>query len=574
MKRLIAIGFAVAACWSAAAQTSFDRAAGGLLIGRDVMTPADLLELTQSQFNFGTARAMAMAGAFTSLGADVSSMAINPAGLGMYRKSEVSLTPMLSFSRSATADTEADGRNTSGRFSFANFGVVVNLVNNSKGLVSLSLGVGYNRIADFNYNYAFRRQGQAASVADVFARQLAWSGASKNDFYDNGGSGNWNWDRISPDLWNNALAYRAYMVDQTDPANPESWSPTWIGDSADVGHYTNVKSRGSVGEFDISVGANIENIFYIGATLGIQSIHRKLYVDYAEDYVYADPSAANPQYGTDPVLDYQLLYARLNQATVAQGAGVNFKVGMVLRPIPGLRLGLAIHTPTYYSVDWKFQTSAASMAYANRDTDPNVRPDADGYISSGTTNMTSPLLFDESPYGWSFSSPTRLLTGVSYTFGQRALLSVDYERDWYGGVRLDENPLGSAFRSDYRQTIRDTFRAVNVVRVGAEFKVAPIFAVRAGFGYSGSVLRNEQSVPASPVIKSTTYFGAGVGYASRRGGFSLDLAYQYMRHTSTDYYLFYISEEYPDGSTDFAESSLYRTKFARHHVALTLGFRF
>ena len=31
---------------------------------------------------------MAMAGAFTSLGADLTSMAINPAGLGMYRHNE------------------------------------------------------------------------------------------------------------------------------------------------------------------------------------------------------------------------------------------------------------------------------------------------------------------------------------------------------------------------------------------------------------------------------------------------------------------------------------------------------
>lgn len=573
MKRIITILAAAATILPASAQ---NKEMGGLLMDKDIMMPAELLSLAQSQFNFGTARAMAMAGAFTSLGADASSMTINPAGLGMYRKSEITFTPMMTFLRSSTADAAANGSNSSSRFSVANFGLVVNLVNNTRGLVGLSFGVGYNRIADFNYDYSYRRTGQAATVADVFARQMAWSGVSKNEFYNNGGSGNWNWDSVPVDLWNAALAYRAYMIDQTDPEDSGSWTPTWIGNDADVGHYTNVKSRGSAGEFALSVGGNVENVFYFGATIGIQSIHRKLYVDYAEDYVYADPSAANPAYGTDPSLDYQLLYARLNQAVIVQGAGVNFKLGVVVRPIPGLRFGMAFHTPTYYSVDRKFQSSAASMAYANRDTDPNVKPDADGYVSSGTANMTSPLLFDESPYGWSFSSPARLMFGASYAFGQRAVLSVDYERDWYNGIRLDDNPLGAEYRNTCKQTFRDTFKGANIVRVGAEFKVAPVLAVRAGFGYSGSILRDDDTVMASPVIKSTTYWGAGIGYASR-SGFTIDLAYQYMRHALTGYYLFYVSEtvDTPTGPQElFAESSLYRTKFARHNVALTFGFRF
>ena len=57
---------------------------------RDIVTPSDLFELSQTTFSLGTARSMAMAGAFTSLGADLTSMAINPAGLGMYRRDHVS----------------------------------------------------------------------------------------------------------------------------------------------------------------------------------------------------------------------------------------------------------------------------------------------------------------------------------------------------------------------------------------------------------------------------------------------------------------------------------------------------
>ncbi|MDE6375479.1 MAG: long-chain fatty acid transporter, partial [Alistipes sp.] len=121
MKRIITILAAAATILPVSAQ---NKEMGGLLMDKDIMMPAELLSLAQSQFNFGTARAMAMAGAFTSLGADASSMTINPAGLGMYRKSEITFTPMMTFSRSSTADAAANGSNSSSRFSVANFGLV------------------------------------------------------------------------------------------------------------------------------------------------------------------------------------------------------------------------------------------------------------------------------------------------------------------------------------------------------------------------------------------------------------------------------------------------------------------
>ena len=68
---------------------------GGQLMDRDGMMSSDVYNMSQTNFGFGTARSMAMAGAFTSLGADMSAMGINPAGLGMYRSNEISITPMI-----------------------------------------------------------------------------------------------------------------------------------------------------------------------------------------------------------------------------------------------------------------------------------------------------------------------------------------------------------------------------------------------------------------------------------------------------------------------------------------------
>ena len=562
MKRLIITLAAVATTAAAAAQQS-----GGLLMDKDLLMPSDMFELSQTQFNFGTARAMAMAGAFTSLGADLSSMSINPAGLGMYRHNDISVTPMMSFARSKTNAPEY-GNNSRDRFSMANIGVVINAYEGSRSLVSLNIGFGYNRIADLNYDYAFQRQNQAATIGDAYARQLYWGGISKYSFYNGGGSGNWNWNNIAPEYWNAALAYRGFLIDQVDPNKPDSWQPTWVTPNADVDHYTMLRSKGSIGEYVLSVGANINNKIYIGASLGIQSVYQRKYIDYVEEYFYSDPSQAIPDFGNSG-LDYQLLRWKLNQSVIVDGTGVNFKAGVVYRPTANLRFGVAIHTPTYYSLDRKFQSAAAGLAYANNDTDPNVKPDDEGYISTaGDPNMTSPLLVDDGPNSWSFVSPTRLMFGASYTFGERGVISVDYERDWYNGIRIKDNPSGLDSQSWYNDTFRDVFKGSNILRVGAEFKPLPVLALRAGFGYSGSMLKDDKTVLASPAIKQTTYYGAGIGFVLARGVL-LDVAYQYMSSKTTDYYLFYAEDK--GGHT---ESAVYSTDINRHNVALTLGFRF
>ncbi len=540
---------------------------------KDILMPSDMFELSQTQFNFGTARSMAMAGAFTSLGADMAAMSINPAGLGMYRGNDLSFTPMMTFSKSSTKGATPYGSNSKDRFSIANVGISLNVYEGTGRLVSVNIGFGYNRIADFNYNYSFQNHGQNATIGDVFSRQLAWGGVSKNDFYSNGGSGNWNWDYggflwNNPQYWNAALAYRAFMVDQIDPDDPDSWQPTWVGQNASIGHYTTLNSKGSIGEFTISFGANIGNKFYVGATIGIQNIYQRKYINYAEDYRYSQPSSHH-EYGTDPNLDYQLLYAKLNQTAIVEGAGVNFKVGMIYRPIENLRLGVAIHTPTYYSLDRRFQSAAAGMAFANNDTDPNVTPDPDGFISTDNDkNMVSNLLIDDGGNNWSFVSPTRLLFGASYMFGQKAIISVDYERDWYNGIRIKDNVSGLNSQRAYNDTFRDQFKGSNIVRIGAEFKPLPIFAIRAGFGYSGSMLRDDNAVLSSPAIKQTTYYTGGLGIMLSRS-VSLDVAYQYATSKTTDYYLFYAED-----NVGMAESARYSTEINRHNVALTLGIRF
>lgn len=554
----------------AAAQQGSNLVTGGLMANRDILMPSNFAELSQTQFNFGTARSMAMAGAFTSLGADLSSMAINPAGLGMYRHNEISVTPLITMNR-AQNSAEAWGSNSSNRFAMSSFGFVFNLYEGTGRTTSVNFGFGYNRLADLNYSSSFRSTGNVGSIADMYALQLKGAGIKANEIKGD----NLDWFMHSPGLWPAILGYKAGMVDDLSAPEDENplWVPSWIGsdrDNIDIGHYAGVESRGSVGEYDISVGANFGNKLYVGATIGIQAIHQELQYTYAEDYYYPGGTAERPE-GVAPDLRFQQLWSKLNQATVTDGAGVNLKLGITYRPIPALRIGMAFHTPTYYSLETRYQGASLGLAFCN-DPDYNPgpddfpRPDRDGYIDCPGE---SPVLASNQ---WSFTTPARLLFGLSYSIGNRAVISVDYERAWDNGIRVKETPAFAYAPSDYNDSFRNDFKGSNTVRIGAEFKPLPILALRAGFGYSGSWLTQEDSAYSSPLAREITYCGAGVGINLSRT-VTLDVAYSYQKTTQSSYWLYY-ADLYTGGSVEQNSSALYTTDYARHAVALTLAFRF
>ena len=175
---------------------------------------------------------------------------------------------------------------------------------------------------------------------------------------------------------------------------------------------------------------------------------------------------------------------------------------------------------------------------------------------------------------WAFTTPSRALFGISYTFGNRGVISVDYERAWYNGIRMKSSPAYAPVREMYDETFRNNFKGSNTIRIGAEFRPHPVLSLRAGFGYSGSWLKDENTVMASPIARQITYYSAGIGFALSRH-VTLDLAYSYQNNRQTDFLLYYADEVASDGTIRGSNSSdVYRTDYVQHAVAMTLGFKF
>ena len=521
---------------------------GGLMMDHDGMMSNDMYALSQVNFGFGTARSMAMAGAFTSLGGDLSSMGINPAGLAMFRHNEISISPMMGFQNS-TNSAQDWGDNQQSRFAISNFSTTFKLYEgSSSNLVSLNVGLGYNRVADFNYRYGYSSLSAPSdspyrSINDAFVRQLGQGGV----FPDNDGALNYAFGDAY--YWGGILAYNNWLIDAERDEFGDYWtSANTLGVNASVGHTVGVESKGSIGEYQVALAANFYNTLYVGCTIGIQYVHWDRQFYYGEDYIY---NGQQPVYADGTPIAEPAEWLDYNQAVEMSGAGVNFKLGAIYRPFPALRLGAAIHTPTYYALDRTYQ------AYMGSNYNPN-----------GDTTLP---LEDMGEQTWDFVSPTRLMFGASYTFGRMAVVSVDYERTWYNGMRVKNIPDGfDLSEEDYRAEFKANYKGANTLRIGAEIKPLSVVSLRAGYGISDAMLRNDKELYYNtPTTYKTTCISAGLGF--QLGAVSLDLAYQYIKNEQTQYMLFYALDD--TGYFDSA-SPTYKTDFERNYVTLTMGYKF
>ena len=367
---------ALVAAGSLQAQQRGTLAFGGAVLNQDGVLAGEMAQMSQPQA-LGTARSMALGGAFTSLGADLASMSINPAGLGMYRRNEIALTPMMTFQSSETPGTMSYAKNGKNRFSMANFGAALNAYEGTGTLTSFTVGIGLNRIADFNSRYSYKTDTPyaggsvwAPTIADIFGQQLGQAGIfpkNKNEGLEYA---------INPYYWPAALGYNCYMISVDPEAENPTYVPDCIGSNASILHYMDVVNSGSINEFTISAGANLNNIVYIGATIGIQSVHKATGVYYGEDYRYDHGPAAN---SAGDLLETQLDYADLYQKSVLDGSGVNFKLGVTVRPIESLRIGVAFHTPTYYSLERSYYGDITTQMYNNATEKTEINQDGTPY---------------------------------------------------------------------------------------------------------------------------------------------------------------------------------------------------
>ena len=505
MKRFIIILIVFCAAW----------------INNAIAQSADDIVLFSRYYSGGTARSAGMSGAFGALGGDMSVLSSNPAGLAVYRSSEFTFTPALNFANTNTDIVDQAFNEKSAKFLINNIGYVYTKnFYNEKGLQSVNFGIAYNRLNNFNSKAYLRREAATSSMLDEFV------------FYANG------YDKfipkpMHPDDLNSfyaGLAYDMYAID--DDENGEYFS-----DYTDFGYgqplYRSMSTQASVGEYALSLGLNFNNNLYFGATLGIQDVSYR-------DYFFHEEK---------PGFEYMRSFNFSDEYTI-NGVGLNFKTGVIWRPIQMLRLGAAIHTPTYL---WLKPYLLTGMNVAWNTFPPtNDGKDPPSYLE--TESDPSERYRVTTPWRYSLSAATVL--------GNHGMLDIDVELvDYANSSILPKSDYD--FENEDISTVLKT--AVNV-KGGAEVRLGPVY-LRGGMAYYGNPYHKDQfEADIRKTLKSTLSYSAGIGFRNR--DFYMDAAYIYMKHPKKINNL-YLS--YDDTKVWYEQATLQTTS---SKVVLTFGFRF
>ena len=494
----------------------------------------------------GTARFMSMGGAFTALGGDLSTMAQNPAGLGVYRKSEIGATLDIS-PRRITATTSSDRYSTDATKVFCNNFGYIGVANLSGLMRTFSWGVSYNRIGSFNREFFSSQNPAPSSLTNYIASYTNNSGYAPSELAFRDG---YNPYQDSSNDWLSILAYNSLLIN--DVAG-RYYGLSQQGTVSDA--QSTVRQSGYVDEYNIDFGGNIADVLMWGIGLGIQDLSFNSTVLYSESMANAYIPSARQSMTTGSA-EYDLV----NYRNVT-GSGVNVKFGLIFRPINELRIGAAIHTPTWYTM------SSSQTATVNSDFMPNSGGD-DVHVNNEYT--------DDAYYNFKLNTPWKFMIGAAGVIGSQAIVSLDYEHQAYNDMSVKyQDGWGNYISDDYvNQDIKNYYKAANIILLGIEYRLTPRLSGRLGYNYSTTtstqeVLDGKEQVytagtdPSFTLNKTSNAISAGLGY--RWSSFYLDAAYVWRRNNS-EYYAFTPYDGIQAPRTSLAQNT--------NDIVFSVGFKF
>jgi hypothetical protein len=460
-------------------------------------------------FYGGTARFMSMGGAFTALGGDMSSLSQNPAGLGVFRSSEISLTPQL-FHINSTSSFNGINSDFLYNFNLNQIGIVSNIVKNDKetGLITLNIGYSFNKTN--NLNQSIRMQGTGtSSMADYWAANS--NGILKDNLTDAEG-----------------MAYDAWVIDPSTGSGGLKYGTVYsnYGDNPPSTYGQNMRrfvtNSGYTGEHAISIGGNYSNKIFFGATLGINKI------DYSSHFEHLE--------STDAVLLSEFKNFTYTQHYENRGTGYAFKMGVIVKPIESLRIGLAFHAPTYYRIDEIFYENLTS-----------------NFTNGGHHEYS----IDQTRYNYALTTPFRALAGIAFQIKKFALLSADYEFVDYSTAKFSQTGDNYDY-SEKNMNIKNSLQSVSNIRLGGEFRINKLY-LRTGYGYYGKAFKPGED--NANMDYNSISFGAGF----REQNLSLDFGYTNYKYSSV--YILY------PGDTGY-NAGVAKLSTTTNMFTLTLGYKF
>jgi len=455
--------------------------------------------LRYSMIGFGgTARYTSMGGAFGAIGADFSTLSTNPAGIGVFRKNEFTFTPSIYNSKTSSTYNGTASKDEKYNFNFSNIGMVYAFKtnNNENSWKSVNFGFGLNRYNNFHNRVDIKGSNINSSLMSVYLENAQGIASDELGVFDT------------------QLAFNTYLLDTIGGTTYFSNVP-----NGGILQRKSIETTGAQQEMVFSLGANYNNKFYIGGTIGFP------YLRYHELSSYSEAD------DVDSISGFKSF--TYHEEVNTSGTGFNFKFGIIYVPVDvemlKVKIGAAVHTPTFYNLN---ETWSSKM---------NSSFDNGEKYSSDSPN---------GEYNFSLNSPMRAIGSIAVQIAKRGIISADYEFIDYSEARLRANDY-SFF--DENDKIQAKYKAQNNIRLGAE-AVFGLFSLRGGYAIYGSPYKSNIN------DGKKTVFSGGFGIIEK--GFFIDFAYAYSI-SNEDYYLYNYDVLNP--------ASLEKTS---HNFLMTLGFRF
>lgn len=444
---------------------------------------------------FGTARSMGMGGAIGATGIDFSVSQVNPAALGQIRISQASGTIGLNFTNNSGTYLDHNIQDSRFNFSIPNLGIVLSKVQTkmgkekTKGLVSYSFGFGFNRVNDFNRTISIGGTNSQSSYLDYLAEQATkyvdWN-STANNFYP---------------FFPEELALAANAIVHVDSNKYEANLPNVVTMNQNYRY----QQSGRQTDWNISWAGNFDHRIYFGAAIGVPAIR------------YSSTETITEQ-SNDPNVSPNVSFEQ-NTIVSTSGTGFNGKVGLMFRANDWLRLGMAYHSPTSYTLTDQFSYTFMSRNFTN-----------------GQFVYTSGQLLSSDPgnFKYKFTTPGKMVFSTALVFKKTAMIAVDYEMVNYKEAQSPTNELIFV-----NNLVRDNFRAADNFRIGGEFNYLD-YRFRAGYGMYASPFNNVILNAIKGDNLALQVYSLGFGYQEPSGNIFFDAALMYERFD--EYYTPYLLE--------------------------------
>jgi hypothetical protein len=461
----------------------------------------DAMRYSQTS-SYGDARFMAMGGAFGSLGANISCMNFNPAGIAMYRKGELVVTPGFQLQSADATHYGTSASDFSNKLSLSNAGFVAawnqqapsqQPTNNNYQPYNgdrygpgsgggrrrqrqprqntqttndrWAFGIDFNRVADFNYHTTINGYVPASSS---IANSMAGAGAGNypsnlNPFYE-------------------SLGYNTYVINPASATDSAHYTPT-VSSGTMLQQTKNIQSSGRVGELAFALAHSFNDRFYVGGSVGVPFVkYNYTSIITESDYKKTDSAFSN--------LTYQ-------ENLSTSGVGINAKLGGIYRFNSGIKIGVYGQTATDYKLNDNYQNTMTSTING---------------FNTGQYTSTSPA----GSYSYKLHTPGKLGASVSYVFKKLLAFSIDGEYINYASARYPDNLTFFTVNS----TIKQKYSGTANIKAGVELNIRPI-VLRAGFSSVGSPFGD---VLSGNFVKNS--FSGGVGFRGTHNVY-LDLGFVY-----------------------------------------------